>query len=767
MALEELIRELRSIADRLEKEARSRPAPEPARPPAAEPPAPPATRIPEHIRPESPVPTGSVESGRLDSSVPPLAWASMPAPESPLEPIQVAPIAKPTPPPAPPRPKPVVPTRRVQPDDGLSLEQRVGAKWFAAAGAVVITAGVAFFTKLAWDAGWIQQVPPGVRCLIGAGFGGFLLVCGELARARVNRFAGGGLSTAGVGSLYASAYSAHIMGVVGAPVAFVLMAASAAVGLGVALRTRLVGVAAFSLLGGYLVPVLLASPDAHPAVLPVYLLALLAVGLVLSAWQGGRFSLLRPLVLTMTVLLGMLWTIDRGADTPVLALCFYSAAWLMAHAELLVAAWREDRSGPGAIPWPPAVSLSTTVFAVGFGLFVCDRAGFALWSGPAAWTAALVGVWSLAGGRLRSLRERPTTGMGRLRAFAAVQAASLLALTIALAFAGEAQVAAWFALGVAGVVAGRWIASRGVALYGLALFGVGTARLIVLDGVLGTLGEPMLHAGGLVLTPWLALMLVGALAWMVGAFAVDDKKLVPVLAGPVAWVSLGTACLAWFHVDSALGSYTLVWGAIALGGALVARFRPRWHVEGAVVLVLTLAAMAWGVYYTQGWLGDTSAIGFSTGMLVAAALAALAWGAARLMPGGFDYEGERFPLRSILYGAIAVLIFASTSLEAARAGAMITDDLAAQRALVSIWWGIFGVGLLVCGWRTRMPVARYAGLGLIAIATGKAVVFDLISVDRVWRVASFIGLGLMMLGVATAYARWIGPKLEAVSRTKP
>ena len=38
-------------------------------------------------------------------------------------------------------------------------------------------------------------------------------------------------------------------------------------------------------------------------------------------------------------------------------------------------------------------------------------------------------------------------------------------------------------------------------------------------------------------------------------------------------------------------------------------------------------------------------------------------------------------------------------------------------------------------------------------ATAKAAVFDLASVPQVWRVASFVGLGLLMLGVAVGYAK--------------
>jgi uncharacterized membrane protein len=48
---------------------------------------------------------------------------------------------------------------------------------------------------------------------------------------------------------------------------------------------------------------------------------------------------------------------------------------------------------------------------------------------------------------------------------------------------------------------------------------------------------------------------------------------------------------------------------------------------------------------------------------------------------------------------------------------------------------------------------RHVGLALLAIATAKAVAIDLAAVPPMWRVVSFIALGLLMLGVAVVYLR--------------
>jgi uncharacterized membrane protein len=99
------------------------------------------------------------------------------------------------------------------------------------------------------------------------------------------------------------------------------------------------------------------------------------------------------------------------------------------------------------------------------------------------------------------------------------------------------------------------------------------------------------------------------------------------------------------------------------------------------------------------------------------------------------------------------LIFIATSFEVRRAALVLVEDGKAQKAALSIWWGVFGLALIAAGFWRRVPPVRHTGLALLAIATGKAIVFDLVDVSQGWRVASFLGLGLMMLAVAVAYAR--------------
>jgi uncharacterized membrane protein len=100
-----------------------------------------------------------------------------------------------------------------------------------------------------------------------------------------------------------------------------------------------------------------------------------------------------------------------------------------------------------------------------------------------------------------------------------------------------------------------------------------------------------------------------------------------------------------------------------------------------------------------------------------------------------------------------VLILLASTSEVARFAASLSADSTAREAAVSIWWGVFGLGLVVAGFLGAGATIRRAGLALVGVAVAKALLFDLANVRLEGRVASFLGLGLLMLGVAVLYNR--------------
>ena len=71
-------------------------------------------------------------------------------------------------------------------------------------------------------------------------------------------------------------------------------------------------------------------------------------------------------------------------------------------------------------------------------------------------------------------------------------------------------------------------------------------------------------------------------------------------------------------------------------------------------------------------------------------------------------------------------------------------------------WGIEGVSLLLAGFPLRERVLRLAGLALFFVCVLKLFVYDLRELETLYRIFSFIALGLILLGVSWIYTRFRG-----------
>lgn len=303
------------------------------------------------------------------------------------------------------------------------------------------------------------------------------------------------------------------------------MAVVSSVGVAVAIRGNLASTAVLSLLGGYLIPILLADREPAPLVLPLHLLALAAVALSLSAWRRMPFAILRTLSWWATGILGTLWTAVQGVDHSIVALGFWAVVWAMYQGELILAARRHGIS-PDESPrrrWlrrahPIVISLASSGWATLMATLVIREWGtLDVWMAPAAGFVATAMASLVLGSSVRVLRERPRTDTESLAACFAVQAGGLLLVTITLALAGWTETAAWMAMGVAGVVAGRWIAAPALDRYGLLLLAVATGRLLIWDHTIGGLAAPWVADRVVAVSPWMVLVLVGAVAWAASA----------------------------------------------------------------------------------------------------------------------------------------------------------------------------------------------------------------------------------------------------------
>lgn len=111
-------------------------------------------------------------------------------------------------------------------------------------------------------------------------------------------------------------------------------------------------------------------------------------------------------------------------------------------------------------------------------------------------------------------------------------------------------------------------------------------------------------------------------------------------------------------------------------------------------------------------------------------------------------------IASALVGLLGLWI---GSIELDRAVSIYRDALPARamarQAGLSVYWGAYAIVILTIGFVRRQRECRWAGLGLLAVTTGKVLLLDMAAVAYGYRVLSFFVTGLLLIGVSIVYAR--------------
>src|SRR6202030_1696730 len=78
-------------------------------------------------------------------------------------------------------------------------------------------------------------------------------------------------------------------------------------------------------------------------------------------------------------------------------------------------------------------------------------------------------------------------------------------------------------------------------------------------------------------------------------------------------------------------------------------------------------------------------------------------------------------------------------------------------------WLAFGVMLLMVGLLLKSEPARLASAAVILLTVAKAFLIDMAALAGIWRALSFIGLGLVLVGIGYLYQRLLFPPRPAVA----
>jgi uncharacterized membrane protein len=101
----------------------------------------------------------------------------------------------------------------------------------------------------------------------------------------------------------------------------------------------------------------------------------------------------------------------------------------------------------------------------------------------------------------------------------------------------------------------------------------------------------------------------------------------------------------------------------------------------------------------------------------------------------------------------ALAVYLVSGLVVDLAGAHAEQSTQTSQLALSGFWAALGFSAIVAGLARRKRALRVGGLGVLMLAVVKVFVVDLANLESIWRVGSFLAVGLLLLAGAFAYQR--------------
>jgi uncharacterized membrane protein len=98
-------------------------------------------------------------------------------------------------------------------------------------------------------------------------------------------------------------------------------------------------------------------------------------------------------------------------------------------------------------------------------------------------------------------------------------------------------------------------------------------------------------------------------------------------------------------------------------------------------------------------------------------------------------------------------VYLASALVVDLAGAHDGHSTQTSQLALSGFWAALGFAAILVGLLRRKRALRLGGLGVLTLAVGKVFLVDLAHLESIWRVASFLAVGLLLLAGAFAYQR--------------
>jgi hypothetical protein len=244
------------------------------------------------------------------------------------------------------------------------------------------------------------------------------------------------------------------------------------------------------------------------------------------------------------------------------------------------------------------------------------------------------------------------------------------------------------------------------------------------------------------------------------------RLLTPHGLSALCWIAAAglAAALVWRETTGLWPTGLLAAEALVLGALARVLRAPRAPTFGPALAIVALALLA-RMFVEDMRLARAAASSLVSGALLLRLGACVALGVAGGWLARSDAEdGARAVGRVVAAAAglagLGVLSFAwsdhqAMALEGAgsRRRALVEDIRWRAQVGLSVLWTLYAGAALAWGFIRGAPLVRYAALGLFGIVIVKVFVVDLAAVETIYRIVSFLILGLVLLGVSLLYQK--------------
>lgn len=665
------------------------------------------------------------------------------------------------------RPAPAAPTPTTNPPlgvrpparpSGATMEMLIGTRWLNVAGVITLLFGVAFFLKYAYENAWIG---PRGRVAIGIAAGLASILIGEATRRRGHRIFSQGLTGGGVAALYLSFFFAfRLYSLVEIAPAFAMMAAVTVCGVALALLQDSLAVAVLSFVGAYLTPVLLSTGQDAAAFLFTYL-AILALG-ALGATYFKRWRALDILAFAGTTLLYAGWYAAHYAPER-FPVAFEGLAVLF-FIFMLVPYGHNLARRVLASPSDHVLSVANATFAFGY----LYRMLYHVSPGTLGFIALGLSVCYLG---LNAIARRRLPEDRRLAISILGISIVFLTLAVPLQLGLHGITLAWAAEGLAILYFGVRYETFHTRAGGVCVLSLSVIRLFVRHVPLHT--QPFTILWNPTFGTWL--FVVGALFGAAALYRRSSGRLATREAhlASVALVAGALLLLVGLHLETSLyvtlwsrpadllaGARMILWAVypvvVFLAGHAI-KDRPLKTVGVGLTLVSTVPFLMLVDRVTAAPDPLFGSFVFWMGVL---GVASFFLAASLVRRWGVTLAAEP-PVHRWLAGAGTALLLLLLTAEVHSHYRLMPgtpEETAANGFFallaVSVLWALFASVLMAVGFARASRAARFASFGLYGLTLMKVFLFDMSELQTIYRVVSFLMLGLLLVIASFVYSRF-------------